>query len=159
MAQEVFYYNSRDPFPDFLSSNTIEVLNDGYKQLENENVAYTANPLNLANSIERANLQWRMQQIQEKKYKLITDEVYQNLRDGLGYMTPDETSRLKQNILQELYSRFPGSRIPQRGQMERLFAKGVTNMIREREQTKEGDGLKLKRMLKYDIHSKRHSKV
>jgi hypothetical protein len=25
--------------------------------------------------------------------------------------------------------------------------------------TKEGDGLKLKRMLKYDIHSKRHSKV
>ena len=185
MATRKIYYGTNELLPKYLLLNTVDALNEAFKELEIQLNLYTTNPLNLPDIYLPTNdIQYLMREVQAKKYKLIIDTELEYLREELGYMLPEEEKRVREMIDDILHDEYPTTSLPRVREIEHRIGRSVAKMIRDREsanrarssssssssssgaaeeppakKSKEGDGLTFKRMLKYDIHSKRHSKV
>jgi len=156
MAAPMFFYGTQEPMPDYLSLGTVEELNQAHGDVEDEIQIQQQNPLNIPNARILNQLFLLSNSLKKKRNALIVGIVYGNLRDQLGYMNPEEEAEVKDMIDSILIRKFPGTRIPQRDEIEYMIGPEVAKIIKENNEINQGSGLKIKRMLKYNIHSRRH---
>jgi len=182
MAIQVVYYGTQEPFRDYLRFDTIEELNEAYREIRRESENYRQNPANLPNAdFILRDIRILADKVKEKRNKLIADREIEYLTDALGAFTPSEEKKVRNMIADILVTEYYGTRLPQPRVIEYKIGRDVAQMMRDNDMSssssmirnrhssgaeeppakkpKEGDGMKLKRMLKYNIHSRRHSKV